>query len=128
MGALADAWSALAGLFGSRAPEPPSRLASANDPPVVLVKAKVRQVLRRGVPVNRLEPGPAVHVARIVFADGSIALIRSLPEGHLVDAAVACMRTRVLAVPADADSGGDIVLRWRRGHVLVELVGPDQPD
>ena len=125
---MARAWSAFAGLFGSRDPATTGRLASANDPPVVLVKAKVREVLRRGVPVNRLEPGPATHVARVVFADGSIALIRSLPEGHLVDAAVACLRTRVVAVPADAESGGDIVLRWRRGHVLVELVGPDQPD
>lgn len=128
MGGLAQAWSAFVDLFAGREPATGSRLTSPSDPPVMLVKAKVREVLRRGVPVNRLEPGPAIHVARVVFADGSIALIRSIPEGHLIDAAVACLRTRVLAVPADVDSGGDIVLRWRRGQVLVELVGPDQPD
>lgn len=128
MGALAQAWSALADVFGARQPVTRTRSVSPNDPPVMLVKAKVRDVLRRGVPVNRLEPGPSIHVARVIFADGSIALIRSVPEGRLVDAAVACMRTRVVAVPADADADGDIVLRWRRGHVLVELVGPDQPD
>ena len=94
----------------------------------MLVKAKVQDVLRRGVPVNRLEPGPAIQTARVVFADGSIALVRSVPPGHLMEAAVACLRTRVTAHPADASAEGDIVFTWRRGQVLVELIGPDQPD
>jgi hypothetical protein len=100
----------------------------SDEPPVLLVKAKVHDVLRRGVPVNRLEPGPAMQTARVVFADGSIAIVRSVPPGHLMEAAVACLRTRVTAHPAGPSEDGDIVLTWRRGQVLVELIGPDQPD
>ena len=130
MGTLSQALSAIAGALGMR--EGPGHPTAArrrpDEPPLLLVKAKVRDVLRRGVPVNRLEPGPAVHTARAVFADGSIALVRSVPPGHLTEAAVACLRMRVTAQAAEPSEDGDIVFRWRRGQVLVELIGPDQPD
>ena len=131
MGTLSQALSALADAFGMREPVDPPHPRDPRDieTPVLLVRAKVRDVLRRGVPLNRLEPGPMLHTARAVFADGSVALVRSIPEGHLTPAAIACLRTRVTATPAEAeDFGADIVFRWRGGHVLVELVGPDQPD
>ena len=130
MATLSQALSAIADALGLRDSPGPTRtrLRRPDEPPIMLVKAKVHDVLRRGVPVNRLEPGPAVHTARVVFADGSIALVRSVPPGHLMEAAVACLRTRVTAHPADANAEGDIVVSWRRGQVLVELIGPDQPD
>jgi hypothetical protein len=130
MGTLSQALSAIAGALGRR--EGPVqqtvRRRRPEEPPTLLVRAKVRDVLRRGVPVNRIEPGPATHTARAVFADGSVALVRSVPPGHLMEAAVACLRTRVTAHPAEPSELGDIVLRWRRGQILVELIGPDQPD
>lgn len=131
MGTWSQALSALADALGMREPDP---VRYRRDPadletPVLLVRAKVRDVLRRGVPLNRLEPGPMFQTARAIFADGSVALVRSIPAGHLTPAAVACLRTRVTAKPAEhTDEGGDIVFRWRGGQVLVELVGPDQPD
>jgi hypothetical protein len=51
-----------------------------------------------------------------------------VPPGHLTAVAVACLRMRVTARPAEESEDGDIVFRWRRGQVLVELIGPDQPD
>jgi hypothetical protein len=129
MGTLSQALSAIAGALGFRdAPAPRHAARGADEPPILLVKAKVRDVLRRGVPVNRIEAGPTYHTARAVFADGSIAVVRSIPEGHLMNAAVACLRTRVTARPAAVESEGDIVFHWRGGQVLVELMGPDQPD
>jgi hypothetical protein len=130
MGTLSQALAAIADALGRReSPGPPAATRRRLDePPMLLVRAKVRDVLRRGVPVNRIEPGPVLHTARAVFADGSIVLVRSVPPGHLMDAAVACLRTRVTAHPAEESDEGDIVFRWRRGHVLVELIGPDQPD
>ncbi|HET7723552.1 MAG TPA: hypothetical protein VFK68_02860 [Propionibacteriaceae bacterium] len=127
---LTQALSAIADALGLRdgGPSARPRRIGPDEPPRLLVKAKVHDVLRRGVPVNRIEPGPAVHTARVVFADGSIALIQSVPPGHLMDAAVACLRTRVTAHPSPASDDGDILLTWRRGQVLVELIGPDQPD
>ncbi len=127
---LTQALSAIADALGFRdaATTTRTRRTGPDDVPILLVKAKVRDVLRRGVPVNRIEPGPVMQTARAVFADGSIALIRSVPPGHLMDAAVACLRTRVTARPAGPADDGDVVLSWRRGHVLVELIGPDQPD
>ncbi|MBI4900154.1 MAG: hypothetical protein HY829_06720, partial [Actinobacteria bacterium] len=96
---LTQALSAIAGALGLREaasttrpsrtsrPSRPSRtsLSGPDEVPRLLVKAKVHDVLRRGVPVNRIEPGPAQYTARVVFADGSIALIRSVPPGHLMD-------------------------------------------
>jgi hypothetical protein len=130
MRTLWQALSAVADALGLRDAPGPIRPAPRHpdEPPIVLVKAKVRDVLRRGVPVNRLEPGPATQTARVVFADGSIALVRSVPPGHLMEAAVACLRMRVTAHPAGPSDDGDIVFTWRRGQVLVELIGPDQPD
>jgi hypothetical protein len=131
MGTLSQALSALAdalGLRDSSSQVRSSRSRRPDEPPTLLVRAKVHDVLRRGVPVNRIEPGPAMHTARAVFADGSVALVRSVPPGHLMDAAVACLRTRVTAHPAGPLDDGDIVLSWRRGQVLIELIGPDQPD
>lgn len=129
MGVVAQALSAIASAFRWSDPVEPARTRPGPDePPVLLVKAKVRDVLRRGVPVNRIEPGPLFHTGRAVFADGSIAVVKSIPEGHLMPAAVACLRTRVTARPAADDSEGDVVFHWRGGHVLVELMGPDQPD
>ena len=130
MGTLSQAVAAIAGALGRResSGQPAVIWRRPDEPPILLVKAKIRDVLRRGVPVNRLEPGPAMHVARVVFADGSIALVRSVPPGHLMEAAVACLRMRVTAHAADPWEDGDIVFRWRRGQVLIELIGPDQPD
>jgi hypothetical protein len=130
MGTLSQALLAIADALGLRdtAVEARPRQRRPDEPPILLVKAKVHDVLRRGVPVNRLEPGPAMQTARAVFADGSVALVRSVPPGHLMEAAVACLRTRVTARPADPSDEGDIVFTWRRGQVLVELIGPDQPD
>ena len=130
MGTLSQAVAAIVGALGMRdsSQHPAVRQRGSDEPPILLVKAKVRDVLRRGVPVNRIEPGPAMHTARAVFADGSIALVRSVPPGHLMEAAVACLRMRVTAHAADPWDDGDIVFRWRRGQVLVELIGPDQPD
>jgi hypothetical protein len=130
MRTLSQALLSIADALGFRvsAGVPRAKARRSDEPPVLLVKAKVYEVLRRGVPVNRLEPGPAMQTARVVFADGSIAIVRSVPPGHLMDAAVACLRTRVTAHPAGATEDGDIVLTWRRGQVLVELIGPDQPD
>jgi hypothetical protein len=131
MGTLSQALLAIADALGLRDSSDQARALRRkrpDDPPILLVRAKVQDVLRRGVPVNRLEPGPATHTARAVFADGSIALIRSVPPGHLMEAAVACLRTRVTAHPAGPSDDGDIVFTWRRGQVLVELIGPDQPD
>ena len=130
MRTLWQALSAVADALGLRDAPGPIRPAPRHpdEPPIVLVKAKVRDVLRRGVPVNRLEPGPATQTARVVFADGSIALVRSVPPGHLMEAGVACLRMRVTAHPAGPSDDGDIVFTWRRGQVLVELIGPDQPD
>jgi len=130
MGTLSQALLAIADALGLRdtAVEARPRQRRPDEPPILLVKAKVHDVLRRGVPVNRLEPGPAMQTARAVFADGSVALVRSVPPGHLMEAAVACLRTRVTAHPAEPSAGGDIVFTWRRGQVLVELIGPDQPD
>ena len=127
---LSQALLAIADALGFRASagQPPSAQRRPDDPPILLVKAKIHDVLRRGVPVNRLVPGPAVHTARAVFADGSIALVRSVPPGHLPEAAIACLRTRVTAHPAGPSDDGDIVFTWRRGQVVVELIGPDQPD
>ena len=71
-------------------------------------------------------PGP--HRATRRTDRPRIALVRSVPPGHLTEAAVACLRMRVTAHPAEESEDGDIVFRWRRGHVLVELIGPDQPD
>jgi len=45
-----------------------------------------------------------------------------------MEAAFACLRMRVTAHPAEESQEGDIVFRWRRGQVLVELIGPDQLD
>ena len=130
MGTLSQALAAIVGALGMRdsSQHPAVRQRGPDEPPILLVKAKMRDVLRRGVPVNRLEPGPALHTACAIFADGSIALVRSVPPGHLMEAAVACLRMRVTAHPADPWDDGDIVLRWRRGQILVELIGPDQPD
>ena len=130
MGMLSQALAAIADALGRResAGQPAVKRRRPDEPPLLLVKAKVRDVLRRGVPVNRIEPGPAMHTARAVFADGSIALVRSVPPGHLMEAAVACLRMRVTAQAAEESEDGDIVFRWRRGQVLVELTGPDQPD
>jgi hypothetical protein len=131
MRTLSQALLAIADALGLRdgpVHERPLRQKRSDEPPILLVKAKVHDVLRRGVPVNRIEPGPAMQTARAVFADGSIALVRSVPPGHLMEAAVACLRTRVTAHPADPADDGDIVFTWRRGKVLVELIGPDQPD
>ena len=130
MGTLSQALAAIVGALGKRdsSGQPAVNRRRPDEPPILLVKAKIRDVLRRGVPVNRLEPGPAMHTARAVFADGSIALVRSVPPGHLTEAAVACLRMRVTAHPADPSDDGDVVFRWPRGQVLVELVGPDQPD
>jgi len=130
MRTLSQALLAIADALGFRvsARAPRAKPRRSDEPPVLLVKAKVYDVLRRGVPVNRLEPGPAMQTARVVFADGSIAIVRSVPPGHLMEAAVACLRTRVTAHPAGPSEGGDIVFTWRRGQVLVELIGPDQPD
>ena len=129
MGVVAQALSAIASALRWRDPARPARTRrDPDEPPVLLVQAKVRDVLRRGVPVNRIEPGPMYHTARAIFADGSIAVVKSIPEGNLMPAAVACLRTRVTARPAALDSEGDIVLLWRGGQVLVELMGPDQPD
>lgn len=130
MGTLSQALAAIAGALGRResSGRPAANGPRLDEPPMLLVRAKVRDVLRRGVPVNRIEPGPVLHTARAVFADGSIALVRSVPPGHLMEAAVACLRMRVTAHPAEESQEGDIVFRWRRGQVLVELIGPDQPD
>ena len=130
MRTLSQALLAIADAVGFRVSARASsvRPRRSDEPPVLLVKAKVYDVLRRGVPVNRLERGPAMHTARVVFADGSIAIVRSVPPGHLTEAAVACLRTRVTAHPADPSESGDIVFTRRRGQVLVELIGPDQPD
>jgi hypothetical protein len=130
MRTLSQALSAIADALGLHHRPGPGRSSAGRleEPPTLLVRAKVHNVLRRGVPVNRLERGPAVQTARAVFADGSVALVRSVPPGHLMDAAVACVLTRVTAHPADPWEDGDIVLTWRRGRVLVELIGPDQPD
>ena len=132
MGTLSQALAAIADALGLREDPGPRRAGTGprrqDEPPTLLVKAKVHDVLRRGVPVNRLEPGPAMQTARAVFADGSIAIVRSVPPGHLMEAAVACLRTRVTAHPAGPSADGDIVFSWRRGQVLVELIGPDQPD
>ena len=129
MGVVAQALSAIASALRIRdAAEPARTRRGPDEPPVLLVKAKVHDVLRRGVPVNRIIPGPSFHTGRAVFADGSVAVVKSIPEGHLMPAAVACLRTRVTARPAASDSEGDIVFHWRGGQVLVELMGPDQPD
>jgi hypothetical protein len=129
MGVVAQALSAIASALRMRDdPEPARTRPNPDEPPVLLVKAKVHDVLRRGVPVNRIVPGPSFHTARAIFADGSVAVVRSIPEGHLMSAAVACLRTRVTARPAVKDSEGDVVFTWRGGQVLVELMGPDQPD
>ena len=130
MGMLSQALAAIADALGRRESSgpPAATRRRLDEPPMLLVRAKVRDVLRRGVPVNRIEPGPVLHTARAVFADGSIALVRSVPPGHLMEAAVACLRMRVTAHPAEGSEEGDIVFQWRRGQVLVELIGPDQPD
>lgn len=129
MSALSQALSAIAGAMGLRDPgEPVTAAPDPDEPPLLLVKAKVRDVIRRGVPLNRLERGPVAHTARVVFADGSVAVVRSVPEGHLTAAAIACLRTRVVARPAASGSDGDLEFRWLGGQVLVQLMGPDQPD
>ena len=130
MGTLSQALAAIVGALGKQdsSGQPTAGRRRPDEPPILLVKAKLRDVLRRGVPVNRIEPGPAMHTARAVFADGSIALVRSVPPGHLMEAAVAYLRMRVTAHAADPWEDGDIVFRWRRGQVLIELIGPDQPD
>lgn len=129
MGALARPLAAIAEAMGLHSPVDRVRARGVSqEPPVLLVRAKVHNLLRRGVPVNRLDPGPTTHTARVAFADGSVAVVRSVPEGRLGSVAVACMRTRVTARPAAADSGGDVIFDWNGGQVLIELMGPDQPD
>ena len=128
MGVVAQALTAIANALRTRDAEPARTRRDPDEPPLLLVKAKVNDVLRRGVPVNRIVAGPSYHTARAVFAVGSVAVVRSIPEGNLLPAAVACLRTRVMARAAGPGSEGDVIFHWRGGQVLVELMGPDQPD
>lgn len=130
MGQLGKAISVITGAFGLHGK--PCQVLHGHrgfdEPPTLLAKAKIHEVLYRGVPVNRFEPGPTTQAARVVFADGSIALVRSIPPGRLVEVALACHRSRVIAHLTEPSRDGDIVFTWSGGQIAAELVGPDQPD
>jgi len=95
-----------------------------------LIAAHVTPVVRRGVPVRRVEPVAGLRSSRLHFADGTSLLARGEVAGDVAVLAQALQRHRV--APAScvrAPDGVHVHFQWgvRRG-VGVVVTGLDQPE
>ncbi len=121
-------WSTLADLFRGESVKPLPDLESSAEgsAPHDLASVWIRQIVDRRVPLVRLTRGPVEGIGRAWFADGTVLLVRSVPTGRLIAAAVACRSARVLVT--GPGPGSDACLRWRGGCTPIVVVGPDQAD
>jgi len=95
-----------------------------------LIAARVTPVVRRGVPVRRVEPVPGLHASRLHFADGTSVLARGEVAGDVAVLAQALQRHRVSAASCvRAHDGIHVQFEWgARGGVGVVVTGLDQPE
>ena len=95
----------------------------------VLARARLATICGRGTPLRRVLPSPIAHVARLLFADGTVLLARAPRPGDLGALAVAATQGMV----RDARRPGTgLVMIFRcgggLGTIRVAIVGVDQPD
>jgi hypothetical protein len=94
------------------------------------VAVRLRPLVDRRVPARVVEAVPALHVARIRFADGTAVFVQGSTPG---DVAVLATWIRARSVPAAAcstDAGGTHLLfrsSTRAPDVCLRVTGVDQP-
>lgn len=96
----------------------------------VLVGARLEVLVRRRVPLRLLRPAPGEHVARLVFADGTVLLARAAEPGEIYRVAMHVEKHHVcLQAWAPHPDGQALRLAWDpRGHADLVALGLDQAD
>lgn len=102
------------------------------DKLIELLEVRLRDVIRREVPVRAIRSSPAPSVARICFSNGVIVLAKTHAPGGLIPMAKAMMTSSVTLKRydrSDEDRPPALHFVWRHGgHVEVTAVGLDQAD
>lgn len=95
-----------------------------------LIAARVSAVVRRGVPVRRVEPVAGLRRSRLHFADGTSVLARGEAPGDVAVLARAVARSRVAPSSCRrAADGVHVHFAWgSRQGVDVVVTGLDQPE
>lgn len=96
----------------------------------VLVQARLRPLLARGVPVRSIRATGGAGPARICFADGTVIWARGARRGDLLDLLVQVQRrpVRLVDVQPEADlTRVDFVVGDDPRRVRAYAVGLDQP-
>ncbi|MBW8172642.1 hypothetical protein K0651_06205 [Ornithinimicrobium sp. Arc0846-15] len=102
------------------------------DKLIELLEVRLRDVIRRQVPVRSIRSSPAPSVARICFSNGVIVLAKTRASGGLIPMAKAMLSTSVTLERydrSDEEKPPALHFVWRNGgHVEVTAVGLDQAD
>jgi|GEM_PF-4098064 len=106
------------------------RIRAADDRSLVILGHRLQVACRRGVRLHELRRAPVPHAARLVLADGLVAVVRAERPGILVDIAVRLARGEPVRFAA-CEPGRDAVrvtLTTLVGQVQIEAIGFDQAD
>ncbi len=96
----------------------------------LLLDARLRLLVDRGVPVRALRPAPGGRAIRVVFGDGTVLLSRGTGQGDFGRLGMALL-TQSVRLGGYSRAGGHTTLefRWNPDHRLAAVaVGLDQPD
>ncbi|MEO8829236.1 hypothetical protein [Lapillicoccus sp.] len=96
----------------------------------LLLDARLRLLVDRGVPVRALRPAPGGRAIRVVFGDGTVLLSRGTGQGDFGRLALALLTQSVrLGGYSRAEGRTTLEFRWNPDHRLAAVaVGLDQPD
>lgn len=95
-----------------------------------LLDARLRQLVRRGVPARAIRRAPGGRAVRVVFADGTVVLCRGTGRGDFGRLGMALLHHSVrLGGYAHHVDGTRLEFRWNPDQRLAAVaVGLDQPD
>jgi hypothetical protein len=95
-----------------------------------LLDARLRQIVRRGVPARAIRPAPGTRSVRVVFADGTVLLCRGTGQGDFGRLGLALLHHSVRLGSYAREAGGTrLDFRWHPDqHLAAVAVGLDQPD
>lgn len=106
------------------------RIRATEPGPLTILVHHLRVVQQRGVRIAALRPSPIEHTARLVFADGTVVMIRADGAQVLPDVAVRLVRGERVHL-TDVLPGPDAVrleLATQQRRVQVTATGFDQAD
>lgn len=106
------------------------RIRAADDRSLIILGHRLEVACRRGVRLVELRRAPVPHAARLVLADGLVAVVRAERPGALIDIAVRLAKgERVSFVDcAPIPTAVRLTLRTMAGLVEIEAIGFDQAD